>query len=281
MTTSETKTNGRGQFGSWLRRCHRWLGAIVILFLLLLSFTGIALNHSRDWGLDDRYLTSPWLLDAYGVRAPQASSSFADGGHRVTLLGHRLYLDDREIADDIEALTGMLSLNELLLLTSHNAAFLFTTDGQMVERMDLTAMLPAPIDRIGRAGGHAIVASAGRTYRSNTEITEFEPWPESEVGDIDWSDPAAVPESLLDSLQTQYRGQGLSIERLVSDVHSGRVVTKIGPLLMDMVAVLLILLCLSGTVIWMRPRRNSAEATQKQAHRAGHREASTPLTRQS
>ena len=255
MATSERKTNRVSQFGSWQRRYHRGLGAVVAVFVLFLSCTGIALNHSSDWNLDDRYVVSDWLLDVYGVRAPSASASFADSGHRVTLLGQRLYLDDQQIAEDIDALTGMVSLDTYLLVTASDQALLFTTDGELVERMDLSAQLPGPVERIGRAGERAVISSRGLHYLANADVTGFEPCADSILIDTTWSASSAAPESLLNSLRAQYRGRGLSVERLIADIHSGRVVTIAGPYLMDAVAILLIVLSITGIVLWMRPRK--------------------------
>ena len=60
-----------------LGRLHRWLGLGSIAFVLLLSTTGIVLNHKDDFRLDRMYLSSSWLLDWYGVESPAAEASFA------------------------------------------------------------------------------------------------------------------------------------------------------------------------------------------------------------
>jgi uncharacterized iron-regulated membrane protein len=66
-----------------------------------------------------------------------------------------------------------------------------------------------------------------------------------------------VPDELLQSLQAKYRGRGLSVERVLADVHSGRIVNITGPYLMDAVGLLLIALSVTGIVMWARPRKKS------------------------
>ena len=254
MTTSRQKGNGIRVKGHWLRRVHRWLGIIAALFVLMLSATGIALNHGNDWGLDSRYVTSGWLLSAYGVRAPEPSASFGDGEHRVTLLGTRLYLGEREIAADVDSVTGLVSLDPLLIITSEQHAWLFTTDGELVEQLSLASDLSGPVERAGRVGNHAVIEAAGRSYRADSDVSSFELWDNLDVADVDWSERSAPPALLINSLKEQYRGRGLSIERVVADVHSGRVVGVVGPYVMDAVAILLIVLSLSGLLLWLRPR---------------------------
>ena len=119
MTLSRRQANGNARLRIWLRRGHRWLGVVLVLFVLLLGVSGIALNHASDWGLDRRHLDWPWLLDAYGIQAPAPTASFADGDLRATLIGERLFLDDEEIAEGVTGLAGLATLaavNALLFL---------------------------------------------------------------------------------------------------------------------------------------------------------------------
>ena len=53
-----------------------------------------------------------------------------------------------------------------------------------------------------------------------------------------------------------YQSQYLTVERIVLDAHSGRLFGDIGVFFMDIVAVLLILLSLSGLYIWLRHKQN-------------------------
>jgi hypothetical protein len=255
MTTSSKPVNGAHRPNGWLRRSHRWLGVGLALFLLLLSCTGIALNHSDDWNLDSNYVSWPWLLDAYGIRAPALSANFSDREHHAALLGQRLYFDEREIADGVGALTGLIVTGELAMVTSGDRAFVLTMDGELVEQLDVSPRLPGAIERLGRMGERAVISSTGRNFRSDSDLSGFEAWSGSDGDDVAWSRASPLPAPLLISLQDQYRGRGLTIERLLIDIHSGRIVGTVGPLLMDLVALLLIVLSLTGLTMWMRASR--------------------------
>jgi uncharacterized iron-regulated membrane protein len=50
-------------------------------------------------------------------------------------------------------------------------------------------------------------------------------------------------------------GEVLPTERLLLDLHSGRIFGAAGPWIFDIAALLLILLSLSGTWIWIKRRR--------------------------
>jgi uncharacterized iron-regulated membrane protein len=53
-------------------------------------------------------------------------------------------------------------------------------------------------------------------------------------------------------LQRSYRGIGLSAERVMLDLHSGRILGRAGVYLVDAAAIVFLLLAVSGTWLWAR-----------------------------
>ena len=267
MTLSRRQANGNARLRIWLRRGHRWLGVVLVLFVLLLGVSGIALNHASDWGLDRRHLDWPWLLDAYGIQAPAPTASFADGGLRATLMGERLFLDQEEIAEDVAGLAGIATLDPLVLVATKDALYVLTTAGELVESMDAAVGMSGSIDRVGRHGRRAVVESGGKFYRSDPDMTQFERWDADQQGGLQWSAATPPAAAELAVLQTLYRGRGLTVERVLADVHSGRIFASTGTLIMDAVAVFMIVLSLSGFVLWLQHSRREAELERRNGRR--------------
>lgn len=256
MNTSPAPTNGNKRARRQLRRGHRWVGLSLVVFILFVSISGIALNHSGGLELDRRYVSWSWILDAYGLQVPKPSASFADSSHQATLLGERLFLDGRDIGQRDSALAGIAVLGSLVVIGGEQTVYLLTADGEFVEAIDLGSELKAPIDRVGRIGDRAVVESSGELYRSDPGIAVFEVWDDASAAT--WS--IAKPPNAADmaALEIAWRGRGVTVERLLLDLHSGRILGRSGPLLMDLVAVLLIVLSLSGLVLSRaRNRRKS------------------------
>ena len=69
-----------------------------------------------------------------------------------------------------------------------------------------------------------------------------------------WASEQALPKSLSASLTKSF-SPSLPLERIVLDLHSGRFFGSNGPLVMDTVALLLIILSLSGVWIYIRSVR--------------------------
>ena len=247
MNTSPAPTNGNRRARRWFRRGHRWVGLSLVVFVLFLSLTGIALNHSGGLELDRRYVSWSWLLDADGLEVPDPAASFADGGHRATLLGERLFLDGRDIGQRASALSGIAVLGPLVVIGGEWTVYLLTEDGEFVEAIDLRATLDGPIERVGRVGDRAVVQSAGNVYRSDADIAMFEAW--EAVPATYWSMATSPDEAEIAELATAWRGRGVTVERLLLDLHSGRILGKSGRLLLDAVAVALIVLSLSGLIL--------------------------------
>jgi hypothetical protein len=257
MNTSSSPTNGNGSARRRrLRRGHRWVGLSLVIFIVFLSISGITLNHSVDLELDRRYVSWSWLLDAYGLEVPDPAASFADSGHRATLLGGRLFLDGRDIGHQESVLAGIASLGSLVVVAGERTVYLLTETGDFVEAIDLGSELNGPIEQLGRSGDRAILKSAGKLYRSDPDIALFEAW-EEESSDH-WSVATRPNATEMAVLETAWRGRGVTIERLLLDLHSGRVFGSAGPLFMDVVAILFIVMSISGLVLSRaRNRRRS------------------------
>jgi len=230
-----------------LRRLHRWLGLTVVLFVLLLSATGIALNHSSDWGLDQRFVRWNWAHSILGIRVPEVAASFTDDGHRVTQLGRRIYFDTSEISQEVESLAGFVVLDAFAVIATADAVLLLQVDGKFVQRLDLSADGATPVRRIGLLHGQPVIEADGY-FIGDAEVTHFEPWPAADEADVAWSVASAPAPAEIGLLEDLYRGRSLTVERLLVEVHSGRILATAGPVMLDVVAVGLVVLSLSGVV---------------------------------
>jgi hypothetical protein len=254
MNRSSKRNNNGAARVTWLRRVHRWTGLAALVFVLLLATTGIALNHTAAWRLDETWVDWAWLLHAYGIDAPRPSASFTEDGTRATLLGGRLYVDGREIARNIETLAGLAVTGERVVVAAGKEVFLLTESGDLIERMDLDSALSAAITEVGLAQGHVVLRTDAGLFRFDDDLLNLEPAPDLRQEDVQWSPASAVPPDESARLRNLYRGRGITVERLLVDLHSGRIVPRLGALLMDLVAILLIALGISGLIMWMRRR---------------------------
>ena len=214
-----TKSNRRPP--RWFRRGHRWVGVSLLVFVLFLAITGITLNHSADLGLDRRYVSWSWLLDAYGMGPP-------------------------------EPYAGKVMLGSLVVVGDGQRAHVLLASGELVESIDLGTSLTGNIERVGHVADRAVLQSGGHLFRSDEDVTVFEPWAGGVATDVSWSAEVEPDDEGLEALRTAWRGRGVTIERFLLDLHSGRILNLPGTLLMDVVAACMILLGISGLVLARR-----------------------------
>jgi hypothetical protein len=219
--------------------------------ILVICTTGLLLNHSSELRLADMRVQSAWLLDWYGIRPP-AISSYAAGDQYVSHAGQRLYLDAVPVDGHFSSLTGAVKIDDTVLVSTDSGIVVLLPDGTLVEQLAAAHGVPAAIRRIGRDRRFAVVETATGTWQADSMLGHWQRAAAS--GAVAWSQPAALPTHLQALLLADQRGDGLSLERVLLDLHSGRIIGGAGPWLGDAVALLFILLALSGLWIWFQTR---------------------------
>lgn len=229
---------------------HRRLGLTAAIFVLVLAVTGLTLNHTDDLGLDERHLAAGWLLNWYGIEAPDEADSYVLSYGVVTRLGDRLYLDTRLIEHDVSAINGAVASEDLVIVAIDGDLLLLTADGERVERLGREAGLPQGIDSLGLdPANRVLLRSSAGLYRAGPALLSWDRVAD-DPGPIRWARPAATDEAMLVTLRADYLGSILSLERVLLDLHSGRILGRFGPWLMDLAAVLLLVLAVTGIWLW-------------------------------
>jgi len=233
---------------------HRRLGAVLAVVVILLCVTGVALNHTERLHLDKRSLQAEWLLDWYGVAAPDAGRYVSAGARDVALLGDHLYVDDTLIGAPFPDLVGAVRTDAYLVVAFANELLVLADDLSIVERLGHAEGLPVDLAAItsGDAGGLAVLDAAGQSWVADRDIVA---WQRADYRMDNWPEPAALDGDRLRELGRDYRGRVLTLERLILDLHSGRLFGLGGTWLMDIVAALMVVLSVSGLWLWTRSGR--------------------------
>lgn len=231
---------------------HRYIGLAAALFVILLSVTGLMLNHTEDLALDSRHADSAYLLDWYGIHAPEDMRSFTTGPATITSAGSRVYWNLNRLPQVSAPLIGAVEIADLVVIGVEGQLLLFTPEGELVERLGGSAGVPAGMQALGvTPDGALAIRAAHGYYRTNDSFLE---WQESDRLDASWSVASAPSLPLKTALQKAWRGTGLTLERVVLDIHSGRILGDWGVYLVDLMAILFLVLALSGVWLWGKRR---------------------------
>lgn len=236
-------------------RLHRYIGLISAIVLLMLAITGIALNHTEALELDSHMIKSTTILDWYGIDSPKQFKSFATKNHWLTQADQALYFDQILLLSKKEQLMGAIETSEFIVTALTDSILLLSGQGELIEQIPVKS-----IERIGLDQDRIVVKSRAGTRFSEDGLLSWLPY---QGNNIAWSKTEPTPETIKQRIKTKFRSSVLPLERVMLDLHSGRLFGNAGVLIVDITGFFLIVLALSGCAIWLKHKFRSVRLTLK------------------
>ncbi len=237
----------------FLHKWHRRIGLSAAILTLILCITGILLNHTDTLQLSKKPITSPLLLKLYKVTLPEIKS-FQFGKNRVSHLGgQQLFLNNQVLALCDEHLSGAIEINSINYIACDNEIIIFNRDFEQIERVGAQYGLPSPIHTIGHCGTELCISSdknKNQIYQIDTNALTSIRIENNQA--LVWSTPSPIPKKLKSELLSNFPRSNISLERVLLDLHSGRLFGGFGVMLMDFCAIALAVLVASGFWLWWR-----------------------------
>ncbi|HUW26746.1 MAG TPA: PepSY domain-containing protein [Gallionella sp.] len=234
---------------------HRYAGLLAALLVIVLALTGIALNHTEELQLDARFVRSSWVLDWYGIRAPETSTTYATPLAPVTLFGRQLYIGERPLTGDYDRLIGAEVIQNMLITAVDDRLLLTGAGGELLAELTILDGVPTGLRRLGRdPEGRLVVAASTGYYRPDTDFIRWKRLPKSQH-DITWAQPETLTPKQRRALEHAFRNRVLPWERVLLDLHSGRIFGTFGVWVMDGAALLMLFLAASGVLGWLKRKR--------------------------
>lgn len=247
---------------SMTRRLHRTLGASVAVFVLFMALSGLAINHSQNLELDQKHVSEPFLLGWYGIGSPGQIRSYTAGGNWLSFADSRVYFNGKFIST-LPNGVGAVFNGDLLVAAGSDELLLVDHEGQLVERMPWDQPDAGPIESIGSLeNGEVLIRSGTNQWMADAQMLQWTPLDPASVA-AKWSESAGEPEEIRQAVIQQYRGTGLSLERLLLDLHSGRIFGPVGVLVYDLLALIVGFLAISGIILWLRGPGNGRKKHPK------------------
>ena len=240
---------------SLVRRLHRCLGAGTAIFIIFMVLSGLTINHSSGLGLDQRHVSQPFLLGWYGLEGPDQIHSFSAGSNWVSFAGSQLYFNSSAISTVTNGV-GVVFSGDMLVVAGGGELLLLDSGGSLIERIPWGSNGEKPIESIGLlADDGVVVKTSHQLWLADAQLLSWQP-SDTTIATPVWSSPGPAPETLKQAIAHQYRGDGLSLERVLLDFHSGRIFGFIGVVVYDLLALAVGFLAISVLIFWLRGRRN-------------------------
>lgn len=242
---------------------HRRAGLAAIILVIILAVTGLMLNHTEDLGLDENFIESPLLLNWYGLEPQDEIVSYAVGEHSVSQWDRQVFFDNQPLNTSNQRLHGAVRAEKMIVAAFDSEILLLTPDGELIERVP-TGQSFSNIQRIGVKYQRPVIETAEPMYYMADE--HILDWDVIVDEGIVWSQPSTPNAERTETLRRAFRGNGLSMERVVLDLHSGRIFGEYGVYLMDAAALALLWLSCSGLWVWWSRRRKLKHKRHYQKH---------------
>ena len=230
----------------FLLKAHRYIGIMSFLVLCWLAISGLLLNHTEGLQLDRKYSSNPILLDLYHIPAPTFKQGILLNGKWLFSVKNAVYVEDKKLLETQDSpLIGGLWQENFIAIATYQQVFLFTPELEWID----TLALQTTIKKIGLADTKIVLDTDQGCLKIDDDFMELSPCTMSKQ--FIWSQLDDVPDRVkLAFKQTQY-GAVISLERLILDAHSGRIIGLAGVYFMDLMAIFIIMLGISGFTLWL------------------------------
>jgi len=252
-----THTNRKKPFPYFL--WHRRLGLVSLLLVIILSITGIMLNHTEGLSLDEKHIESDILLDWYGLNPKGKPISYSTYGSTISQWNNQLFFNNTALITSNEKLNGAIESQGMIVIALENTLLIIDSNGELIEKLDNLYNIK-DIRHIGLKDQLVTVkTNKNKIFISDKQIIS---WKQIESTPINWQQSTALNSYQTKELKQAYRGNGLTLERVILDLHSGRIFNdNWGIYIMDASAIIMILLGVSGTWVWLS--RNKKMRTKR------------------
>ena len=224
------------------------------MIVVITIATGLILNHTDALQLGSKHLRPTWINAWYGRAAPTLEHGFETPVGWFSQIGSQLSFDGREFRRDVSPLRGALWNGTVLYVLC--ADHVLELDKKLTVLDQYTSLdgLAAPLMRIGLAGSGVVIETARGVMELDPVTATWGTYAASSPPR--WNEQDALPAEIASDVAAQFAGEGVTAERVMLDLHSGRLFGRWGVWIVDAAAVALLLLALSGVYLYFKFKRN-------------------------
>ena len=229
---------------------HRYIGLGICIFLVHLAVTGIFLNHSIGLRLDKTFITWPWLLNQYNLSVPEPENIFTIGKNNFFTIDGEVFFNDKPIFLAEEDLLGASQNQDTFILASSSIITVISKEGYIINKENA---LPFTIKNIGINEDEMVINDSEDKIWSSESINGV--WELTENRAVQWSMEGSITPINHEKIRKYFVGDGVSLEQVILDFHSGAIFQKAGKLFFDIISILLIILSFTGIWLWTIKRK--------------------------
>lgn len=228
------------------RKLHQILGLLSGLFLFIIAFTGLLLNHSDALKLREKKTNVQWLMAIYGLIPEGEPLSYIMGRNWVSFWENRLFFNGERVVVT-EGLIGLIEFEDYYIAASPESLYLISRQGKLIEILGSEFLPDGEIKAVGlTVNGRAFAKIEQDFFIFDDDIISFARTHQN----LEITDPvsSATPDKIRRLILKDLLGEGISWHKIIFDLHSFRIFGTAGLWLNDILALALIFLVFSGFI---------------------------------
>lgn len=236
----------------WANRTHRFVALVAVVFLIIVTLSGLLLNHADALGMSSR--GAAFLATAYGIEPPPVDAAYEAGEIVFSTAANTLYANGNAVTPVSGPIRGAAPDGNGDIVIATPAELILTTGAAtLIERANVDA--GAPILRAGKLGNRFVVATEGQYFVVDPATLSLATNDPIDPAGVTWATPVVLDADQQRRISKHSLGAALHWERVMTDLHSGRILPVVGRYIVDLAALCLLYLSVTGTIIWVRTRK--------------------------
>jgi len=212
------------------------------------------LQHSSRFDLDASFLRAQAWLSWYKIEVPNITKSYAIDNGTISLIADALYFNASLISYSVPDIRGLVSLEDSYVAASPERLFIISSAGELIEVLGAVHGVPNQIEALAQGSQNSLlIRTSERVYQADLDNLEFNTLDLVDP-QVSWNATAQVSQDLETRIRNNYGDLLVSWERLILDIHSGRIIGQWGVVLVDVMAIIFLFMAVTGVWIWSRRR---------------------------
>lgn len=222
------------------------------------------LNHTESLKMDETRIDSDILLNWYGLNPQGELISFQTGENIISQWDGQIFFNSRTLTENKDRLVGVTTSNDIIAIALTKSILLVDSSGEIIEHLKLPLEF-YPVTKMGLNNNSITIQTEDlKTFSADQDILNWRP---AIAHNTPWSSAIKISSLQQQDLKKTFRGNGLSFERVILDLHSGRILSASwGIYIMDASAIIIILLSLSGFWVWWSRKQKIKTKKHYQKH---------------
>ena len=217
--------------------------------LIFLAVTGIALNHSPALNLSKTTISSHWVQSWYGIERSSVPHGFKLDNNWLYHDGDKqIFFNEGPVIQCKPPLLSATIASQMIIGLCSDMLVLLTSKGQVVETFSTLQGLPENTSALQTRDGQLLL-------QVGQQVKQFDVDDMSVEQSIDSHLQPLPSQPLPKKMASNAFGEGISLETLILDLHSGRFFGSAGVLFVDLIGILICVLSITGLWGWINHQR--------------------------